>query len=74
MTGAKETYGYFNNHFRGNAVENALLMRKIMGQEGKEQLKTREQVTREARRRRGRVSGPRPKPLVIVIGALIILW
>jgi uncharacterized protein YecE (DUF72 family) len=46
MAGAKDTYGYFNNHFRGNAIENALQMGKIMGQEDKEQLKTREQVTR----------------------------
>jgi uncharacterized protein YecE (DUF72 family) len=42
----KKTYGYFNNHFRGGAVENALQMLEKLGAATNEQKELREAVTK----------------------------
>ncbi|HEV2225806.1 MAG TPA: DUF72 domain-containing protein [Nitrososphaerales archaeon] len=43
---AKVTYGYFNNHFRGFAVENSLRMMEILGVASAKQQETRTKATR----------------------------
>ena len=43
---AKVTYGYFNNHFRGFAVENSLRMMEIIGAASVRQQETRARATR----------------------------
>jgi uncharacterized protein YecE (DUF72 family) len=42
----KRVYGYFNNHFRGYAVENSLQMMELLGIANAEQRKLLDQVTR----------------------------
>jgi uncharacterized protein YecE (DUF72 family) len=42
----KKTYGYFNNHFRGAAVENALQMLEKLGDATKEQKELQENVSK----------------------------
>jgi len=42
----KKTYGYFNNHFRGFAVENSLKMMEMLGTSNAKQQETRERATR----------------------------
>jgi len=41
----KKVYGYFNNHFRGYAVENSLQMMELLGSANKEQREMKERVT-----------------------------
>jgi uncharacterized protein YecE (DUF72 family) len=41
----RKTYGYFNNHFRGAAVENALQMLEKLGKASKEQKELQEKVS-----------------------------
>jgi uncharacterized protein YecE (DUF72 family) len=43
---AKKTFGYFNNHFRGFAVENSLRMMQLLGVSSPRQDETRERATR----------------------------
>jgi len=43
-TKTKKVYGYFNNHFRGYAIENSLQMMELLGSANKEQSKMGEQV------------------------------
>ncbi|HEY6283860.1 MAG TPA: DUF72 domain-containing protein [Nitrososphaerales archaeon] len=43
---AKVTYGYFNNHFRGFAVENSLRMMEILGVASAQQQETKAKATR----------------------------
>lgn len=43
---AKQTFGYFNNHFRGFAVENSLKMMEKLGVSTPQQQETRERATR----------------------------
>ena len=45
-TKTKKVYGYFNNHFRGFAVENGLKMMELLGSANKEQRKVLAQVTK----------------------------
>lgn len=45
-TKTKKLYGYFNNHFRGYAVENSLQMMEILGSANSAQHKMLEQVTK----------------------------
>lgn len=42
---AKKTFGYFNNHFRGFAVENSLRMMKMLGISSPRQDEARERAT-----------------------------
>jgi uncharacterized protein YecE (DUF72 family) len=42
----KKTFGYFNNHFRGFAVENSLRMMEILGASGPSQQGARARATR----------------------------
>lgn len=42
---SKETYGYFNNHFKGFAVENSLKMMKMLGVSSPQQDGARERAT-----------------------------
>jgi uncharacterized protein YecE (DUF72 family) len=42
----KQTFGYFNNHFRGFAVENSLKMMEKLGVSTPQQQETRERATR----------------------------
>ena len=42
----KKTYGYFNNHFRGFAVENSLKMMEMLGRSNPQQQETRERATK----------------------------
>jgi uncharacterized protein YecE (DUF72 family) len=42
----KKTYGYFNNHFKGFAVENSLKMMEKMGMSSPQQQAARERATR----------------------------
>jgi uncharacterized protein YecE (DUF72 family) len=44
-TKTKKVYGYFNNHFRGYAVENSLKMMELLGSAGAEQRKMLSQVS-----------------------------
>ena len=44
-TKTKKVYGYFNNHFRGYAVENSLQMMELLGTANLAQRKALEQVT-----------------------------
>ncbi len=46
-TKTKKVYGYFNNHFHGNAVENSLKMMELLGSASAEQRKLLEQVTKK---------------------------
>jgi uncharacterized protein YecE (DUF72 family) len=41
----KKTYGYFNNHFKGFAVENSLKMMELLGQATPQQRAAREKAT-----------------------------
>ncbi len=43
---AKVTYGYFNNHFKGFAVENSLRMMEILGTASARQQETKARATR----------------------------
>ena len=43
---AKVTYGYFNNHFKGFAVENSLRMMEILGVASAQQQETKAKATR----------------------------
>jgi uncharacterized protein YecE (DUF72 family) len=43
---SKTTFGYFNNHFSGNAPLNALQMLQLLGQANDKQLRKLEQMTR----------------------------
>jgi len=43
----KKFYGYFNNHFRGYAVENSLQMMDILGTSDSEHRKLLAQVTKK---------------------------
>ena len=45
-TKTKRVYGYFNNHFRGFAVENSLRMMELLGSVNPEQRKILAQVTK----------------------------
>jgi uncharacterized protein YecE (DUF72 family) len=45
-TKTKKVYGYFNNHFKGYAVENSLQMMELLGTENAAQRKLLDQVTR----------------------------
>ena len=45
-TKTKKVYGYFNNHFRGYAVENSLQMMELLGSASAEQRKLLGQVTK----------------------------
>lgn len=51
----KRVYGYFNNHFRGYAIENSLQMMEILGSANKEQRKMLDQVTRRIESGLGKV-------------------
>jgi len=42
---AKKTFGYFNNHFRGFAVENSLMIMKMLGVSSPRQDEAREKAT-----------------------------
>ena len=42
----KKTFGYFNNHFRGFAVENSLKMMEMLGTANARQQETRERATK----------------------------
>jgi uncharacterized protein YecE (DUF72 family) len=42
----KKLYGYFNNHFRGYAVENSLQMMELLGSANAEQRKLQDQITK----------------------------
>jgi len=42
----KKTFGYFNNHFRGFAVENSLKMMEMLGTANAQQRETREWATK----------------------------
>ncbi|MDA4127443.1 MAG: DUF72 domain-containing protein [Thaumarchaeota archaeon] len=46
VTRAKKTYGYFNNHFRGFAVENSLKMMGMLGVSNAKQDEVRSKATR----------------------------
>lgn len=50
---AKKTFGYFNNHFRGFAVENSLRMMKMLGISTPRQDEARERATRFIEGKRG---------------------
>ena len=52
---AKKTFGYFNNHFRGFAVENSLRMMQMLGVSTPRQDETKDRATRfiEGDRKRG---------------------
>ncbi len=45
-TKTKKVYGYFNNHFRGYAVESSLKMMELLGSASAEQRKMLDQVSR----------------------------
>jgi len=49
----KKTFGYFNNHFRGFAVENSLRMMKMLGVSSAKQDETRERATNFIEGRKG---------------------
>jgi uncharacterized protein YecE (DUF72 family) len=49
----KQTFGYFNNHFRGFAVENSLKMMKLLGASNKEQDEAGRRATRILEGKRG---------------------
>jgi len=50
---AKKTFGYFNNHFRGFAVENSLRMMNMLGVATPKQDETREKATNYIEGRKG---------------------
>ena len=49
----KKTFGYFNNHFRGFAVENSLKMMEILGTATVQQQETRQRATKFLKTGRG---------------------
>lgn len=55
---AKRTYGYFNNHFRANAVKNAVEMLDMLGKASTEQKMVLEKIV-DFRKKSGRLAGIR---------------